>query len=46
MKAAPKGHTACGAARRTGGPQKGEETLHTQKGPGQAGAQPAPQAGT
>lgn len=45
MKAAPKGHTACGAARRTGGPQKGEETLHTQKGPGQAGAQPAPQAG-
>ena len=45
MKAGPKGHTACGAARRTGGPQKGEETLHTQKGPGQAGAQPAPQAG-
>ncbi len=45
MKAAPKGHTACGAARRTGGPQKGEETLHTQKGPGQAGAQSAPQAG-
>ena len=45
MKAAPKGHTACGAARRTGGPQKGEETLHTQKGPGQAGAQPALQAG-
>lgn len=45
MKAAPKGHTACGAARRTGGPQKGEETLHTQKGPGQSGAQPAPQAG-
>ena len=45
MKAAPKGHTACGAARRTGGPQKGEETLHTQKSPGQAGAQPAPQAG-
>ena len=45
MKAAPKGHTACGAARRTGGPQKGEATLHTQKGPGQAGAQPAPQAG-
>ena len=45
MKAAPKGHTACGAARRTGGPQKGEETLHTQKGPGQAGAQPAPHAG-
>lgn len=45
MKAGPKGHTACGAARRTGGPQKGEKTLHTQKGPGQAGAQPAPQAG-
>ena len=45
MKAGPKGHTACGAARRTGGPQKGEETLHTQKGPGQSGAQPAPQAG-
>lgn len=45
MKAGPKGHTACGAARRTGGPQKGEETLHTKKGPGQAGAQPAPQAG-
>lgn len=45
MRAGPKGHTACGAARRTGGPQKGEETLHTQKGPGQAGAQPAPQAG-
>ena len=45
MKAGPKGHTACGAARRTGGSQKGEETLHTQKGPGQAGAQPAPQAG-
>lgn len=45
MKAGPKGHTACGAARRTGGLQKGEETLHTQKGPGQAGAQPAPQAG-
>ena len=45
MKAGPKGHTACGAARRTGGPQKGEETLHTQPGPGQAGAQPAPQAG-
>ena len=45
MKAGPKGHTACGAARRTGGPQKGEETLHTQTGPGQAGAQPAPQAG-
>lgn len=45
MKAGPKGHTACGATRRTGGPQKGEETLHTQKGPGQAGAQPAPQAG-
>ena len=45
MKAGPKGHTACGAARRPGGPQKGEETLHTQKGPGQAGAQPAPQAG-
>ena len=45
MKAAPKGHTACGAARRTGGPQKGEETLHPQMGPGQAGAQPAPQAG-
>lgn len=45
MKAGPKGHTACGAARRTGGPQKGEETLHTQKDPGQAGAQPAPQAG-
>ncbi len=45
MKAGPKGHTACGAARRTGGPQKGEETLHTQKSPGQAGAQPAPQAG-
>ena len=45
MKVGPKGHTACGAARRTGGPQKGEETLHTQKGPGQAGAQPAPQAG-
>lgn len=45
MKAGPKGHTACGAARRTGGPQKGEETLHTQKCPGQAGAQPAPQAG-
>lgn len=45
MKAGPKGHTACGAARRTGGPQKGEETLHTQKGPGQAGAQPASQAG-
>lgn len=45
MKAGPKGHAACGAARRTGGPQKGEETLHTQKGPGQSGAQPAPQAG-
>lgn len=45
MKAGPKGHTACDAARHTGGPQKGEETLHTQKGPGQAGAQPAPQAG-
>ena len=45
MKAGPKGHTACGAARRKGGPQKGEETLHTQTGPGQSGAQPAPQAG-
>ena len=45
MKAGPKGHTACGAARRTGGPQQGEETWHTQPGPGQAGAQPAPQAG-